>query len=80
MAKNYTMITKLGCKHLTIHLGHVTGSSGATFQTDAKKIECSCGPKCCVKDRSIKNGSIQGANTIATRPWRFWSCAGIPKM
>jgi len=52
-------------------LGHVTGSGGATFQTDPKKLERSCGPKCCVKDRSIKSGSIQGATTIATRPWSF---------
>jgi len=50
-----------------LHLGHVTGSGGATFQTDPKKIERSCGPKCCVKDRSIKSKSVPGATTIVQR-------------
>jgi len=57
-------------RHLTVHLAHVTGSGGATFQTDPKKFEHSCGPKCCVKDRSIKIASIQGTTTITMRPRR----------
>jgi len=34
----------------------------------SKKIDRSSGPKCCFKNCSIKNGSIQGAATIAMRP------------
>ena len=46
----------------------MTGSGGATFQTDPKKLERSCGPKCCVLERSIKSGALQGTTTIAMRP------------
>jgi len=44
------------------------GPVGRRFRPIQRKFERSCGPVCCVKDRSIKSGSIQGATTIATRP------------